>query len=581
MVERFHGILRACVRASRERLGSVLAKARRGGRPLAARRRHPPTLAVLPPGTGEAPPGADCIYAPTSSVQALDADALENARLGLAHREYDFLLFSRSLLELPRIVAPLERRQSTVFTRGAAEVFLGSLEPSRCLRGRLVRVPGLQDGSPSTDLTQLLPGARPAAESGEILWRPGETKKSPAWDCSEIAFSAVAPKTKPRVFVWPALWAVGGVERNTIEIMKQLQGRYEFVVVTTERLTESLGSLHHQLKGLAAATYDLAEIGFPFDYLSMMATLKRSWDPDVVWICNGSVWQCDHAPALRRLYEDTPIVDQEVYDTRVGWIRRYHEPGIQSFDRFIAINRRIRETFVGPLGMDPTRIDVIYPAFDGQRFRLRAHSPDVSAALKASLGLVQDWPLYLFVGRMTAQKRPLDFVELALRLTSGGLEASFLMLGDGDLAVAVDRKIAYGPSGRLRRLAFTDEVPEILALADGLIITSEYEGVPVAMLEGLAMGVPVLSTDVGDVRLLVEEYGVGAIVPRIGDVKALEAAFREWLARLPQYRRAARAAAPRVAARFSAEQLATEYEQAWRRAHLSRRGLDLGAGLRG
>ena len=493
--------------------------------------------------------------------QRLDADALGNAALCLAHRKYDFLLFTRSLAELPRVVAPAERLQSIVFARDLADVFRQGAPPPRRLRGRLVRMPGLRDGSPETELGRLLPGAEAAGAWGEIEWGPGRAAPLQVQDCSELPFAAVPSPSKPRVFVWPALWAVGGVERNTIEIMRRLRDRYEFVVVTIERLNETLGSLHHQLDGLAAATYDLAELGPQSDYLSMLATLKRAWSPDLVWICNGSPWQCDHATAIRRLYADTPIVDQEVYDTRAGWINRYHEPGIQSYDRFIAINRRIQQAFVERLGMDPARIDLIYPAFDASRFRIASSAPEERAERVQAYGLPRDRPVFLFVGRMSAQKRPLDFVDLAGRLGKEGLGASFLMLGDGELAAEVDRAIARLPPGQVRRMPFTDRVPEILAFAEGLVITSEYEGVPVAMLEALAMGVPVLSTDVGDVRLLLEEYGAGAITAGIGEREGLLRSFKAWHRDLARYREAARAASASVAQRFSAETLSARYDE--------------------
>lgn len=542
-------------------------------------RRATPRLAVLPAGSMEVPPDVDYVYAPATPDRMLDGDAIANARLGLAHREYDFLLFSRSLAELPLVAVPGELRQAVVFARDAAVPVLGGSSPRRPLRGRLVRAPGLGDGGAETDIEAVMPGARPGKEWGEIEWGAGRKPPLRVFDCAHMRFADVPPPTKPRVFVWPALWAVGGVERNTIEIMRQLRARYEFVVVTTGRLDRNLGSLHSQLKGLAAATYDLAELGPSSDYLSMLASLKRTWCPDVVWICNGSPWQCDHAAQLRRLYADTPIVDQEAYDTRAGWISRYHEPGIQSFDRFIAVNSRIRLAFIERLGMDPGRIDLIYPAFDASRFRAPQEGPEERTRRRHAHGLpADDRPVFLFVGRMSPQKRPLDFVDLAQRLARDDGTGHFLMLGDGPLAPDVDRAIATGPPDAVRRLPFTDRVPDILALGDGLVITSEYEGVPIAMLEALAMGLPVLSTDVGDVRLLLEEYGAGAIVPRTGDADALLRGFHAWQAELPRYTEAARSAALAVACRFSAETLAREYEKSWRKAHRARRGRDLASG---
>lgn len=511
-------------------------------------------------------PNTDYVYAPAGGPAPLDEFALGNASLCLTHRGYDFVLLSRSPAPPPRIVAPGPLRHSVVFARDLSDVFLAGAPPARRLSGRVIRAPGLRGDAEETDLEHLFPGAVAGGEPTEFVWGPGSGEALRTWDASDMAFATVAPKSKPRVFVWPALWAVGGVERNTIEIMRHLRGHYDFILITTEPVHEGHGSLHHQLKGLATAVYDLGELGPTSHYLSMFATLKRAWSPDLVWICNGSPWLADHAADLRRIYADTPIVDQQVYDTRAGWINRYHEAGIQSFDRFIAINQRIRETFVDRLGMDPGRIDLIYPAFDASRFRLTPVTPEQAADSKRAFGLAPDRPVFLFLGRMSAQKRPLDFINLAARVLASGLQASFLMVGDGEMGGEVDQAITASSTEALKRFPFTDRIPEILSVVDGLIITSEFEGLPVAMLEALAMGVPVLSTDVGDVRLVIEEFGVGAIVDRIGDPRTLLEAFEAWRLDLPRFRRAAAAASPRVAQRFSAATLAGQYDESWRRA---------------
>jgi len=527
-------------------------------------------LAVLAPGETRIPGDADFVYAPTGRDRRLDADALDNALLSLSHEERDFVLVSRSLRELPAVVAPEAPRDSLVFAARTAGVFLEGKPLPGPLRGRLLRMPGLQDGSTERSLAELLPEASLRHTRDEITigrgWKPRRGRR----DCSWLPFVAPRSAGKTRVFVWPTLLAVGGVERNTIEIMRQLHHAYDFVVVTTDRLTEHNGSLHHQLKGLATSTYDLAECARHRSYLSMLATLKRVYAPDLVWICNGSSWQCEHAPAIRRLYDDVALVDQEVYDTRVGWINRYGEPGIQSFDRFVAINRRIYDAFVSRFAMDPARIDLIYHAVDGARFDPAAFPEEGISALKASHGLPPDRPLFTFIGRMVAQKRPLDFLRLVAALEATGEAASFLMLGDGELAGEVDDFIRERTRGAVKRLPFTDRVPEILAMTEGLVMTSEHEGLPVAMLEALAMGRPVLSTDVGDVRLILEEYGSGAIIPAIEAPDAVLAAWRAWRRDLPRYREAARRGAPRVRERFSSARVAARYEDCWRRAMATR-----------
>ena len=115
--------LRAEVARRARSLRAFAAEVRRrilGGRArvTTAARKGPLRLTVLPPGrSATVPPDADYVYAPVVAEQALDPIALGNAALCLTHRGYDFILFSRSLAELPRITAPREVRQSVVFVR--------------------------------------------------------------------------------------------------------------------------------------------------------------------------------------------------------------------------------------------------------------------------------------------------------------------------------------------------------------------------------------------------------------------------------------------------------------------------------
>src|SRR2546430_3503369 len=214
------------------------------------------------------------------------------------------------------------------------------------------------------------------------------------------------------------LMSIGGVERNAVEIMTQLKDRYHFVVITMDRHDKSHGSLHHQLKGLTEAVYDLMELGNLHYYLAFLNDLKSVYEPDAVWICNGMLWLCDHAEHVRRIFHDAPIIDNQAWNPEFGWIELYDQRGIQSFDRFIATNSCVYRKFVDDFKMNPERIDSIYPCFDSQRFS--APSPfDEQKAFMKEFDLPEDRPIFLFCGRLTSKKGPFDFLELARRRLQG------------------------------------------------------------------------------------------------------------------------------------------------------------------
>ena len=110
------------------------------------------------------------------------------------------------------------------------------------------------------------------------------------------------------------------------------------------------------------------------------------------------------------------------------------------------------------------------------------------------------------------------------------------------------------------------EVGPIYEMLDGLIIMSEFEGLPVVLLEALAMGVPALSTDVGAIREVLERYGAGMVFSPPGDISALERAFRVFVHRLGKFRAAAVKASDRVTEEFSTARMAREYDACFHRA---------------
>jgi glycosyltransferase involved in cell wall biosynthesis/GT2 family glycosyltransferase len=477
-------------------------------------------------------------YEPSGPLDALRPDHLQNALLGLAFQDLDFVLVSHSLSEPPMvgIHTPMD---AIVFRERAREVLLHGVQ--RQLRGRIAR---------------LLPGELPA----QLLELPFPT----IWDAKELETPVpdgiVFPSSgKPVVFVLPALFAVGGVERLMNDMMRQLRDRYEFVVITVERLSVGHGSLHGQAEGAMAACYDLAELAPNNLFLPMMRRLKEIYQPALVWIPNGSPWQCDNAIGIRDVFRDIPIVDQQAYDTEAGWIARYHEPGIQSYDRFIAINTKIREVQINRYGIARDKIDLIYHSINLEALGPRERSDEQKIAYRAKYKLPVTGRIFGWVGRLTKQKRPLEF----LRFVSRHPQDHFVMIGNGELASDCDALIAERGLMNVTSVKFSNSMGELFSIMSGLVSVSEYEGLPISMLEAIAMGVPVFSTDVGDVGIVLEEYQCGEITGVEWDEDRYSAAYKSWRQRIPF--RAAEAAGL-VRTRFGSPAVATIYDECFRRA---------------
>ncbi|MDF0530678.1 glycosyltransferase [Tsukamurella sp. 8F] len=136
------------------------------------------------------------------------------------------------------------------------------------------------------------------------------------------------------------------------------------------------------------------------------------------------------------------------------------------------------------------------------------------AAARAELEL-GDGPVALCLARMAEQKRH-DILIDAWKLRDDGV---LLLAGDGPLRADLERRAA--PLGdRVRFLGARSDVPRLLAATDVTVLTSDWEGLPIAVLESLAAGRPVVATDVDGLREVLGGGGGRLVPPRDPDAAA-------------------------------------------------------------
>jgi glycosyltransferase involved in cell wall biosynthesis len=152
------------------------------------------------------------------------------------------------------------------------------------------------------------------------------------------------------------------------------------------------------------------------------------------------------------------------------------------------------------LGVPPARIHVIVNGRDPGAY-------DIGRARTADLGVTR----LVFVGHLTASKRPLWFVDLVARLGSEGIAVEGAIAGDGPM---LDEVRAAARENCVSVLGRVTDVPELLANADVFVFTSviEGEGMPGVLIEAGLAALPVVATDVPGAREIVDDGGTGLIV---------------------------------------------------------------------
>lgn len=110
---------------------------------------------------------------------------------------------------------------------------------------------------------------------------------------------------------------------------------------------------------------------------------------------------------------------------------------------------------------------------------------------------------FVFVGRLETQKDPLTLVRQFALLSKAHVR--LLVVGDGYLRPEVEAEIArLGLSGKVDLLGVRTDVNAILKQADCFVMSSRWEGLPMAILEAGAVGLPVISTNVGAVSEILD-----------------------------------------------------------------------------
>jgi glycosyltransferase involved in cell wall biosynthesis len=178
--------------------------------------------------------------------------------------------------------------------------------------------------------------------------------------------------------------------------------------------------------------------------------------------------------------------------------------------------------------------------------------------MRRALGLPPQAPVILTVARFAPQKGHQVLLEAIPTVLAHQPAAQFLWVGDGPLLPALRaRAKSLGVGNHLHFLGRRDDVPELLGAADLFVLPSRFEGLPLAVLEAMAAGLPVVGTQVCGTQEAVADGRTGQLVPP-DDPPALANAITALLSQPALAARFGAAGQQRFARLFGAGRMAQE-----------------------
>ena len=220
-------------------------------------------------------------------------------------------------------------------------------------------------------------------------------------------------------------------------------------------------------------------------------------------------------------------------------------------DHVAAVSEPLAQAITNDLGVSPAKVTVLP---NGVR-----HAVPELITLRDELGLGPEDRLIVAVGNLYPVKGHVHAIDALAMLMQRHPSSHLAICGRGSLEASLRaRAREHGLEQRVHLLGLRGDVPAVLAAADVFVLPSLSEGLPLALLEAMFAGCPIVATDVGQVRAALAGGTAGLLVEP-GDSAALAAAVDRLLSNGEEARRFGSMASAHAVAQYDLSRMAERY----------------------
>ncbi len=342
-------------------------------------------------------------------------------------------------------------------------------------------------------------------EDVDIIQFPREGKK---YDTVKAHPQMVLPKYKKNkktkiLFIIP--WAVtGGADFFNLDLIKRLdKEKYEVTLLMT---TPSENPIRQQFEEVCSTVYDMSTFLERSDYLNFADYIMESRNIDLVFVSN-TPYGYYMIPYLKRKYPTVPFIDY-IHSVDLRDPRESFGRCSMDVDSYLTKTYCCNNFTKNQLEKDyhRTNVETLYIGTDADKFNPKNYD---KYEMRKKYHIPQDKIVISFIARLSEEKRPEMFIEIGKRLLQNNPNLFFVIAGDGYLYNPVSSKI--DENFTMLGMVTSEDTVEVYTLSDMTLNCSSLEGLALTSYESLAMGVPVVSTDVGGQTELIDDT-VGGIV---------------------------------------------------------------------
>jgi glycosyltransferase involved in cell wall biosynthesis len=348
----------------------------------------------------------------------------------------------------------------------------------------------------------------------------------------------------------------GGAERVAVHIVRGLnRERYEPVVVSfTGRLECDLDCLLEEAG--VEVRYLGKRPGFDYRMYARLHPVLRECQPDIVHThlhvlryALPSLLLLQRASLLHTVHN---LADREI-EPRARWIQRYAlNHGVVP----VAVAQEVALSLRRLYGIQQCRV-----ISNGIPTDCYASPKTPRSEWRARQGFGDDDVLFVCVARFAPQKNHVLLLKAFAQGPASDPKAHLVLVGEGVLRQQLEELAKnLGLTSQVHFLGLRTDIPDVLSAMDVFVLSSDWEGNPLSVMEAMASGLPIVSTAAGGVPDLFESGKEGFIV-QPGDAQGLSHSMASLLGDQEARRSLGRAAARRAKENFDVSTMVQAYEE--------------------
>jgi len=313
------------------------------------------------------------------------------------------------------------------------------------------------------------------------------------------------------LFLWPWL-TMGGADKFNLDLLRGLdQSRLRPYIVTTVRSDNPWGD---RFAELTPEIFHLPNFLPAEDWLRFLVYLIRSRNISIIFVSNSEYgYAC--APVLKKTFPHLKLIDfvhMEQMDWRGGGYAYASWALSPLLDRSLVSCQHLQRIYTEGFSREPERVHSVYINVDAEE----EFNPDrfTCGPLRQEARCVDPATVLLYIARICDQKRPETLLEIASRLRKRTAAPFQLwIVGDGpDLPEMKKLSAALGLEDICVFWGSRRDTGQFYREADIFLLPSRWEGIALTLYEAMAMGLPVVASDVGGQRELVTP-ATGVLIP--------------------------------------------------------------------